>query len=127
MKQSTQRVLSLLRSAGSRGITTGELAEARCPRASARIYELRHVWDCEVEATRLCDNAYRFVLTHEPDGLPVGGAADPASPGRVAVAADPEIREPAPARPLRPVEQQLFDTVDLDIPPPRSPYGPEAA
>lgn len=119
MKASTARVLRLLRQAGSRGVTTGEFGEARCLRASGRIHELRHEHGCTIEATRLRDNAYRFTLVHAPDDLGVDGAASTVSPDRAVAAVDPEA-EP------RPVEQQLFDCVDIDIPP-ISPYSREAA
>ena len=127
MKASTQKVLRLLRQAGSHGVTTSEFAEGRCPRASARICELRHDWGCEVEATRLRDNAYRFTLTYEPPGRPVDGATGTVSPAdRPVAAVDPEAEAPEP-EPIRaaPVatEQRLFDTIDIDIPKPStSPY-----
>ncbi len=100
MKASAAKVLGLLR---QRPQTTGDFARAFCPRASARIHELRGQ-GYEIDAERITANAYRYTLRAEPE------------PPRPAPAAAP----PAVAEP------QLFDTIDLDIPPPGY-ADPEAA
>ena len=41
MKPSTVRVLSMLKHAGARGVTSGEFAQAYVLRYSARLHELR--------------------------------------------------------------------------------------
>ena len=122
MKDSTAKVLRLLRRGPQ---TTGSFAAAFCPRASARIHELRHVWGCDIDAERIEANAYRFTLTYEPPGLPVGGE-DASVPPRPAAAVDRGVahidtpaagdggsldedsRRPAAA------ELQLFDTVPME-------------
>jgi hypothetical protein len=72
VKPSTQRVLGLLQGAGAAGVSTGQFAEARCPRASARIAELREL-GYDVETRRERANAFRFVL-HGAPAVGVGGA-----------------------------------------------------
>lgn len=57
----------LLREAGNRGITTGELLQAGVgSRYSARLLELRELgW--VVEAKRIRDGSWRYTLLWEPD------------------------------------------------------------
>lgn len=120
MKDSTAKVLRLLRRGPQ---TTGSFAAAFCPRASARIHELRHVWGCDIDAERIKANAYRFTLTYEPPGLPVGGAV-PVSPTVPAVdrgvahndtpaASDGGSFDEGSRRPAA-TELQLFDTVLME-------------
>ncbi len=61
MKPSTAKVLRLLEQAGKQGVTTGQFAEQRCPRAAARVHELRRA-GYDILAVREEANAYRFVL-----------------------------------------------------------------
>jgi hypothetical protein len=72
VKPSSRKVLELLEAAGPGGVSTGEFAEARCPRASARIAELREL-GYDVETRRERANAFRFVL-HATPAVGVGGA-----------------------------------------------------
>ena len=55
----------LLRRAGPRGVTTGEFIDARIPRFSARIDELRDAgW--VIHRARLRASSYRYTVISEP-------------------------------------------------------------
>lgn len=122
MKDSTAKVLVLLHKGPQ---TTGDFAREFCPRASARIYELRKIWGCVIDAERIKANAYRFTLVYEPDGLPVDGkTVSPLGPPAVDRGAEhpriggltlaaPAGGEDEPSQPAA-SSGQLFDTVAME-------------
>lgn len=65
------RVLSLLYAHGKLGATTADFLEARIPRFSARIEELRKQ-GYEIQTSRERKGSYRYTLVSEPqlDGAP---------------------------------------------------------
>lgn len=113
MKPSTMKVLGMLQQGP---VTTGEFAAAFCPRASARIAELREM-GYTIRTRQLTPSAFEYDL--------VGSPPDPTVPPI------PPMAEPPSSASLSPEQAQaqlgtLFDTIDLDIPPPRGPYEVEA-
>lgn len=66
MKPSTEKVLNMLRAAGSRGVTSGEFAQAYVLRYSARLLELRDSGRI-ISRTPVPEHSqYCYVLEFEP-------------------------------------------------------------
>lgn len=119
MKPSTRACLDMLREAGEDGVTTGDFARAYIARFGARLNELR-LMGCDIDTERIGANQSRYTLRFLPDDLELGGDQAPA-----ALAAP---QPPSPPVAAEPEADQLFDTIDLDIPPIGSTYAdPEAA
>lgn len=79
------RVLTMLQTAGDRGVTSNEFYAAHLPRFGGRLFELRER-GYVIETARITDSLWRYTLTHEPA---VVSAPPPSAPG-------PEPSEGAP-------------------------------
>ena len=120
MKPSTRACLDMLREAGEDGVTTGDFARAYIARFGARLNELR-LMGCDIDTERIGANQSRYTLRFLPDDLELGG--DQPAPATL-----PAPQPPSPPVAAEPEAVQLFDTIDLDIPPIGSTYAdPEAA
>lgn len=71
------RVLTMLQTAGERGVTSSEFYAAHLPRFGARLLELRER-GYVIETARLSDSVWRYTLLHEPA---VVSAPSPPAPG----------------------------------------------
>jgi len=79
VKPATLKALRLLRSAGDRGVTTQDFLLAGVgSRYSARIFELRREFGCDIEEQRQRAGSSRYWLREEPPGL------DQSAPGSAA-------------------------------------------
>ena len=113
MKPSAQKVLTMLRTAGNDGVTTGQFLAAYQGRFGARLFELGILGfeiDSEPVDPKQPRGPQRYRLIYEPDDLAVGGGA-PVPPPAPTVDRETEV-------PVAP-GGRLFDTIDIDIPPPR--------